>query len=314
MNGKQSPAYSTTAILLAMFLWATSFPFVLWALREVPPLTLAFLRYFILIPILLAYMHFETGIRDATRSLRRDWRLLLLLALTTVTLPNIAQNLGMERNQSSSISSILQSSGPLFTVILAMLFLKDRMNWWQWTGMGLGLFGSVLLATNGLQMFGGGTFEGNMLVMFSAITYAFATIFGKRLLGRNRPSTVVGWSNIIGAILLFPPTLVEGCPIPATSSAWLNILGLALLSSFIAYVLWYKVMEYTPVSRLIVTIYLIPVIAVGLSIWWLGERLDAMQVLYAALIIAGVAIAQKTTEKKGSKDDFVEKKDIRRNG
>jgi drug/metabolite transporter (DMT)-like permease len=150
--------------------------------------------------------------------------------------------------------------------------------------------------------------------MFSAITYAFATIFGKRLLGRNRPSTVVGWSNIIGAILLFPPTLVEGCPIPATSSAWLNILGLSLLSSFIAYVLWYKVMEYTPVSRLIVTIYLIPVIAVGLSIWWLGERLDAMQVLYAALIIAGVAIAQKTTEKKGSKDDFVEKKDIRRNG
>jgi len=192
--------------------------------------------------------------------------------------------------------------------------LKERMNWWQWTGMSLGLFGSVLLATNGLRMFGGGTFDGNMLVMFSAITYAFATIFGKRLLGRNRPSTVVGWSSIIGAILLFPPTLVEGCQIPATSSSWLNILGLALLSSFIAYVLWYKVMEYTPVSRLIVTIYLIPVIATGLSIWWLGESLDAMQVLYAVLILAGVAIAQKTAEKKGSKDDFLEKSVIRRNG
>jgi drug/metabolite transporter (DMT)-like permease len=202
----------------------------------------------------------------------------------------------------------------LFTVILAMLFLKERMNWWQWAGMGLGLFGSVLLATNGLRMFGVGTFEGNMLVMFSAITYAFATIFGKRLLGRNKPSTVVGWSNIIGAVLLFPPALVEGCPIPATSSAWLDILGLALLSSFIAYVLWYKVMEYTPVSRLIVTIYLIPVIATGLSIWWLGERLDAMQALYAALILAGVAIAQKTTEKKGPNGDLVEKRDIRRNG
>jgi len=289
---KPSSIYYAAGIISAMFLWATSFPFVIWGLKEVPPLTLAFLRYFILIPVLVLYMHLDTGLEKAIHSLKTDWRALLLLSLTTVTLPNIFQNLGMERNQSSSISSILQSSGPLFTVILAMMILKERMEWYQWIGLGIGLFGSILLATDGLAVFSGGTFEGNTLVMLSAISYAFATIIGKQLLHRNEPSSVVSWSNIIGALFLYPPALMEGCPIPMSTSAWMNILGLALFSSFLAYVIWYKLMKYMTVSKLIITVYLIPVITVGLSYWWLGEILTLNQICFATLIIAGVVIAQ----------------------
>ena len=289
-----------------MLLWAFSFPLLIWGLGIVKPFTLAMLRYVILIIPLVLYMHFSCGLKSAVRALKDDYVIFILIALTSVALPNLTQNLGMSMNNESSVSSILQSSGPIYMVILAVIFLKERMGTLQYFGLVLGLAGSVLLATNGLSMLSGGTFTGNMLIMCSAVSYAVASVMGKNALKRHNPMIVISWTTIIGAAMLVPPVFAEPLAFPS-ANGWILIIALSVTSSFLAYILWYTVMAYTDVSKLATTVYLIPVMTIGLSYWLLNERLSMEAIVFSAMIIAGVVAASidykpktpKTKKEKG---------------
>jgi drug/metabolite transporter (DMT)-like permease len=261
------------------------------------------LRYVILIIPLVLYMHFSCGLKSAVKALKEDYVIFILIAFTSVALPNLTQNLGMSMNNESSVSSILQSSGPIYMVILAMIFLKERMGTLQYFGLVLGLVGSVLLATNGLSMMSGGTFTGNMLIMCSAVSYAVASVMGKNALKRHNPMIVISWTTIIGSVMLVPPVFAEPLAFPS-ANGWIIIITLSVTSSFLAYILWYTVMAYTDVSRLATTVYLIPVMTIGLSYWLLNERLSMEAIVFSAMIIAGVIAASieykpKKKEKKG---------------
>jgi drug/metabolite transporter (DMT)-like permease len=283
-------AFTVGAILIAIVIWALSFPMLIWVLGDVQPLTLAMLRSVILIIPLLVYLHLTCGLKKSIRALRDDTLLFVLLGLTTVAIPNISQNLGMVLNKSSSISGILQSSGPIYTVILAVLLLHERMGARQYFGLAFGLLGSILLATNGFQSFSGGTFLGNMLVIVSAVSYSFSSILGKKALAAHKPPMIIAWSLILGGLMTVPPALTERFAFPP-GNAWLIIIGLAILPSFLAYIMWYGVMEYTPVSRLTISIYLVPVLTIIFSYLLLNEMLSPLSALFAAMIIAGVIVA-----------------------
>lgn len=223
-------------------------------------------------------------------ALRQDPVNFTLLALTVVFIPNITQNIGMVMNESSAISSLLQSSGTLFTVLLAMLLLREKLGVSQYLGIMLGLLGSILLATNGLHELSGGTFVGNMLVLLSAVSYSISSIVSKKTLARHSPSITVVWVTILGSIMLLPCGLFEHQG-TISGKGWLLVLGLAIMPNFIALILWYAVLEHTLVSRMAVAIYLIPVIALVLSYFLLGEMLTIPLLVYAGMIVAGVIAA-----------------------
>lgn len=292
---KQLLGYSPKAlasVLTCVFLWAISFPLLRVGLQFFPPVTMAFLRYGLTALPVLVYLHLKYGMRQSLRDLASDFHLLLGLAAFSVAIPNITQNMGLWRNESSSLTAILQASSPAFSVLLAFLILREGVGWKKVAGITLAIFATFLLAAGDLD-FQGSTFEGNLLVLASSVSYGFAGIFAKNLLSRRPPGIVVSWSFLLGALLILPAVPLDaGLPLRLAPEGWAILLFLAFLPGFLASFLFYWVLQGQDLSRLVFFVYLIPVMAAIPSVLFLGETVTTQMAVLGLLIILGVAIAQ----------------------
>ncbi|HEC75737.1 MAG TPA: DMT family transporter [Thermoplasmatales archaeon] len=262
-------------------LWGTSFPLTKMGLEEISPLIFAFFRY------LLASIFFIILSLFYKNFYKINAKNFVILGLLSVTLPTVFQNVGLQYTQ-AHITGFLQSTGPLYTVILASVFLKEKINIYKIFGIFIGLIGLYFIITPG----GGGNFYGNMLVLLSAVCYSIGGIIAKNLLNRGiKPMQVVAFSSIFGTIFLFPLTFFEKVGINAESYKY--ILFLAIFTTFLAYFLWYSAMEKIEVSKLSFYVYLIPLFSLIFSRILIGEELRFLTILAGFVVVAGVAIAQK---------------------
>jgi len=275
-------------------MWSASYPLIKIALVDVPPILLGSLRHLIFIPMFI--MIFLNQGKNAFVHSRKNWLVFTGIGVFAIALPNIFQNIGMKYT-TASVSSIIQSSGPVFTIALAVIFLGESLNIRKVSGAFIALTGTVMLVTGGKFCFSGTTFYGNLLLLLSAVSYAVAGVITKKGLEKISPFTLLGFGIMIGFIILsvasmFTENVAVAAAIPPL--IWIIILLLALFPSFIAAWLWYKVLINTELSKLSVFVYLMPVFAVLFSYIMIQEVVDVYTLFFAALIIGGVAIAQKS--------------------
>ncbi|UCF07607.1 MAG: DMT family transporter [Thermoplasmata archaeon] len=295
-------------LLFAVFCWGLSFPLIKEALDGgILPITLGVLRYFIgLIPLFL-YLLFKKELGTMMKALREDWKLFLALGIFGITVPNILQNFGMLWT-SAHVSSVIQASGPIFTIMLAVVLLREPLGLNKMAGAGLAILGTLLLITEGGVTLTGATFLGNMLVLLSAVSYAFSSILSKKSLEKYEPLTVAILSMMIGtpclAVFWVFEDPVEHVP-QISPYLWFIVIVLAILPGVVALLLWYVVLKTREVSRLILFIYLIPVFATVISYFFPGELIKVSTVFFAALTICGVMIAQYEKQKKEGEADQV---------
>lgn len=262
-------------------LWGTSFPITKMGLNETSPLIFAFFRY------LLASIFFILISLFYKDFFRINVKKFFILALLSVTLPTAFQNIGLQYTK-AHITGFLQSTGPLYTVILAFAFLKEKINIYKISGIFLGLTGLYFI----ISPQGGGNFFGNILVLFSAICYSVGGIIAKDLLNHGaEPIQIIAFSSIFGTIFLFPLTFFE--KISITTASFKYILFLSVFTTFLAYLLWYSAMEKIEVSKLSFYVYLIPVFSLIFSSLLLGEKIEFPTLIAGFVVLAGVAIAQK---------------------
>jgi drug/metabolite transporter (DMT)-like permease len=287
-------------MLFAVFCWGLSFPLLKVALEDVEPITLAVLRYAIgAIPLVL-FMVLRDGITSISKPFKEDFWFFLALGLVGITLPNILQNYGM-RMTSAHLSSIIQSSGPIFTILLAVILLKEPLGKNKIIGTVIALSGSILLVTGGGINLADATLIGNLLVMLSAISYAVSSIISKKILDRYDPFTVATISMLLGTMILAVFMTLESPAekVPMISvNNWYIIIVLALLPGSLALLVWYQVLRKSEVSRLILFIYLIPVFATAISYFYPREIIKLSTIIFAFLIVCGVVIAQYEKSKK----------------
>jgi len=217
----------------------------------------------------------------------------IAFSLFNVVFPNIFQNYGMQ-SVGSGVTSIIQGSGPIFTLILAMIFLGERMNRQQMMGVALAFIGSFLLVTGGRPVMDGSTI-GKILILLSAVSYAISGVLAKKLLKKMFAAEIVFKSFLVGGTLLaLMAIFIEGGDEFTTIGfiSWQHILFLALLPTCVAYIFWYRAMMFLPLSKLSITVFLIPVMAVVFSFAFLGELLEPFHVVTGAMVIVGVVVAQ----------------------
>jgi drug/metabolite transporter (DMT)-like permease len=304
----------------ALISWALSFPSMKVVLDEVDPLTLGALRFIIPIPIIFFFYHldrkkqleasneivgsmksriiyFWTGGGEEPAESSRMAVMLVAFGLFNIAFPNILQNYGMQTTE-SGIASIIQGSGPIFAILLAVLFLHERLNNVQIFGVCMATVGSILLVTEGEAGLGGEMW-GKFLILLSAVSYAISTILGKKLLETWQAMELTFKGFIIGGTsLALSAILLEdtGKIFSIETVFWGHILFLALLPSCFAYIVWYRAMEVLPVSKLIITIFLIPVMAVIFSVLLLQEEISLNTVITGGMVIIGVIIAERKME------------------
>ena len=273
----------------ASIMWGASFPVIKMGLENVPPVLFGTLRYMIAVPLFLLLSLVLYGRRAF--HIRNDIHLFMALGLAGVTLPTVLQNYGMMKT-TAYMSSILQSTGPVFTVLLAAYFLRERLTAYKVTGIIIASAGTYLALDIHFSSLGSSV--GNALVLLSAVSYAVGGIIAKTCLNRGyKPVQILMLSSLFGAAVLIVITPFSGnISLGFSAETWGLILFLAVVSTFLPYTLWYAAMEKTELSRLSFFVYLIPVFATIFSYFMIGERITWLAVLAAAIIITGITIAQ----------------------
>ena len=277
-------------ILISMLIWGVSYPVVKILLNSgVQPITLATLRNLIFIPLLFYIL---AGKRYARYS-RSDMILCVALAFFTVFLPNISQNIGMKYT-SASISSVIQSTSPIFTVMLAFIFLREARTLNKIVGSLVGLIGTVFLTTGGSFDFDATVF-GNLLILVSSISYAISGILIKVALSRIDPLDLLCFEIIFGFFMLLIPNMALedlSAVISLSFDVWIYILFLSVFAGFLASIMYYMVLREEEISHLAIFSYLIPVFAIISSYIMLHETLGVKEIFFTMVILSGIVITE----------------------
>jgi len=277
-------------ILISMLIWGVSYPVVKILLNSgVQPITLATLRNLIFIPLLFYIL---AGKRYARYS-RSDMILYVSIAFFTVFLPNISQNIGMKYT-SASISSVIQSTSPIFTVMLAFIFLREARTLNKIVGSLVGLIGTVFLTTGGSFNFDATVF-GNLLILISSISYAISGILIKVALSRIDPLDLLCFEVIFGFFMLLIPNMVLedlSAVISFGIDVWMYILFLSVFAGFLASIMYYMVLREEEISYLAIFSYLIPVFAIISSYIMLHETLGVKEIFFTMVILSGIVITE----------------------
>lgn len=290
-GGKLSMGGAEWAMLLALsVLWGGSFFFIGVAVRELPTLTIVALR------VGLAAVALWAFVLLAGRRVPRGhaaWVAFLGMGLLNNAVPFTLIVWG-QHGIASGLASILNATTPLFTIVVAGLLLPDEPpSARKLAGVAVGLLGVALMI--GLDAFAGlgAHVLAQLAVLGGALSYAFAGVYGRRFrrLGVDPVVTAAGQVTA-STVVLAPLALLVEHPwaLPAPSAAtWGAIGGLALLSTAVAYILFFTILERAGATSLSLVTFLIPVSAILLGAAVLGERLGWAHALGMLLIGLGLA-------------------------
>lgn len=281
-------------------IWGGSFFFIAVAVSEVPPFSLVLCRVGLAAVSLLAYCVL-TG-----RRLPLDpalWGAFLIMGAVNNLIP-FSLIAWSQQHIQSSLASILNATTPIFSVLLThFLTREERLTLNRAGGVLLGWLGVALLI--GIDAVGGLDLQvmGYVAVLGAALCYACAAIFGRRF--RNVPPiTVTTGMLCCSTVMLIPLALIFEQPLSLDPSltAWGAILGLSLISTSLAYLIYFRVLATAGATNILLVTFLIPVSAILLGVLILGERLEWNALGGMLIIFAGlVAIDGRLLRGRGAK-------------
>ena len=219
----------------------------------------------------------------------RDLILFIFFGLLAVSLFNTSYFLAVEQG-GVTLATILLYTAPAFVAIFAHFLFDERLTLYKISLIGLTLSGIVLISLAGskqLQLISVAIAWG----LVSGATYALYYIFGKYILPRYQAVTIMALAMPVGAIGLAPFITFGPRPWPA----WLAMVTLALISTYIAYQLYYAGLRQVEASRAVLVASIEPVVASLLAALLFGEQLTFSGYL-GAIIVVGSAIASSLPE------------------
>jgi len=273
-----------------MAMWGGSFIASKLGLEGLYPVELATLRFAIAAPLLLAITLLLEG-RKALKVDKRDLWVLVVMALTGVTLQYIVQFVAMTYTTVTN-TALLINMGTFFVIIPSALLLKEKLSADNYIGVAIAFLGAVLIATRGNLAFAPNLI-GDGLILVCAAMWAVYILIGNRLAGKYSVLAQLNYIFLIGFICLIPAYLIT--PHHAfgeiSTLTWECILYLALVCSVIAYFFFNDAIIRLGPSKTAIYQYLEPFFAIILAIALLGEPLTVLVAAGAALILAGIAMA-----------------------
>ncbi len=272
-------------------IWGTSFLWIKIAVGEVSPFVLVAFRTLFGALSLLVFMRFRPGWKDL-----RPWLgIFTIVAFLNVALPFVLISWS-EQFITSGMASILNSTVPLFTMILAPLFLRDD----QWSlpkllGLGLGFIGIVVIF---LPELAGGINQnlvGMGVMLLATLSYAAGGIFTRRKVRGLSSQTQAFLQLSLAAGMAWAATLAVESPLlfPRLPLTWLALLWLGVLGSGAAYILFFGLLHAIGPTRATTVTYIPPLVGVLLGMIFLGEQVTWQAVAGGLLVIAGIAVVNQ---------------------
>jgi drug/metabolite transporter (DMT)-like permease len=276
---------------VAAVLFGASVVAVRVAVREVPPVSLAVLRFgqggLLLAAILLV---------AAPGYLRTRWdRLLLfgLLGLVLFVLFPLTFNIGLKYTEASR-GAVMLATMPIWSALLGRA-IGERLAGRQLIGVGFSVAGIALAFLDPGRAVGGDakSLLGDGLLLLTGLLGALYGLIAKRVLAVDHPATVTTYAMLIGTVLLLPAAAVEGL-VPAIERLDWQLLGLVVflgvLGGAVAFLLWNWALSRLTPTQVAVYVNLNPIVAALLGVGLLGERRSALFLLGFAAVVTGVLL------------------------
>ena len=278
-------------LLLLSLLWGGSFFFIGIAVTELPPFTIVTLRVGLaaitlwLVLLVAGYPIPKGG---------NTWRAFFVMGLFSNALPFCLIVWG-QTHIGVGLASILNATTPIFTLLIAGAFLPDEhLNTNKILGVVAGLLGViVLIGPSSLLELGTNTMA-QLAVIGATISYACGTVYGRRFktMGVSPLNTAIGQVTASTIMLLPLAWLAEKPYLLANPSpqVWMAMLSLAVFSTAIAYILFFRILSSSGASNVVLVTFLVPITASFLGWSILGEQLQIQHFIGMTLIGLGLII------------------------
>lgn len=287
---KSRMGFAEWSILIALsVLWGGSYFFVELALTEWSPLLIVGVR------VVIATFVIWTVVLAAGWPIPRTasaWFAFLVMGLLNNVFPFLLIVWG-QTEVTSGLAAILNASTPIFAVIVAGIFLKDeRTTAARLFGAVLGFVGVAILigpdALTGLDA----SLLAQLAILAAALSYAFAGVYARRFPAMNINPIVTAAGQLLMSSLIMMVLIVAfdtpGEVLRASATVWFAVGAMAVLSTGLAYILYFRLIATAGATNALLVTLLIPVTAILLGSTFLGERLDALH--FAGMAVIGLAL------------------------
>ncbi|CAN5621289.1 DMT family transporter [soil metagenome] len=277
---------------LTIIFWASAFAGIRAGLEEYSPGHVALVRLSVAALALLVYAFI---VKMPLPELQ-DLPVILLGGLLAFAVYHVTLNYG-EVTVAAGPASLLVNTAPIFTALLATVFLGERLRAMGWVGMVVSFFGALLIALGE-----GGGFRlapGAFIILIAAVSVSIYLVIQKPYLQKYGSLNFTAYAIWAGTLftLVFLPGLageVREAPIGVT----LSLVYLGIFPTAIAYVTYAYVFSQLSASRGVSFLYLVGPTAFLIAWIWLGEVPSLLSFVGAGVVLVGVVVVNTLGRKR----------------
>ena len=283
------PLHSVALLLVLAALWGSSFVFMRVAVPAMGPVPLTYARVALAAIALLALAFAQRRIPP----FRTRWREFAVVGVVNSAIPFVLFCYA-EQYISASTGAVLNATSPFFAAIAAAIWLREPLTFNKIAGMLLGLAGVIVLVG-----WHPGAMSDDVLLaiaacLAAATCYALAGVYTKRALAGVPTFAIACASQVAAALALMPTLPFVSVPGPVTPLVLANVAALALASTALAYLIYFKLIAESGPQRALMVTFLIPLFGVLWGCLFLDEALTASMLTGGALVVTGTAITLRS--------------------
>lgn len=281
------------ALIIANIIWGAASPIFKFALQNIPPFTLAFIRFFFAGLIFLPFLFLRWQ-----KITLRDFLEICLASFFGISLNITFFFLGLKKTESIN-APIIGSAGPVFLFFLSVVFLHEKLIKKVFLGMLISLVGVLIIILSPILIDGRtlvfGEIQGNIFLVLATLGAVLNTLFNKDVLRRINPYVVTAIAFFFGALTFLPfvfGELKKWSFSQLNVNGWLGIIFGVFFSSALAYYLHNVALKKIKAEEVGVFTYIDPVVAVLIAAPLLGERPHLYFIIGSFLVFAGIFLAE----------------------
>lgn len=288
-NNGDAPSLKTRDIIdLVMlgFLWGASFLFMRIAVPEFGAFALVEIRVAVAAAVLLPIVVMRGNVKEMTS----NWSMLTILGAHNTALPFLLFAYAT-LFLTAGTAGILNATAPIFAAIVARVWLGEQLSASRVAGLLIGVIGVYLLVGDKLSAPGSGAGLAVFAALGAALLYGIAGNYTRKKAAHVSSMTVAGGSQVAAALLLLPIAIIAWPENPPSMKAWAAVLLMGVLSTGLAYILYFRLIANVGPTNAITVTYLVPISAMILGAVVIDEAITPPMLVGCAVILMGTALA-----------------------